>query len=398
VLPAPLDYSLLTLSHAAISGQQAVCLRTTWELRQPSRYNWRVSGRLLTIDPPRWALARSDTDIRNDEQLPTSQWETGDRGESFSLLRFPAGTPPGDYTVQISVYSRFRPNGLDRLVNGIPSGPTTALTTVQPAGTLNMRIRGGNFRPVPVAPEIELIGYEVGKNTTLTPGQEVRITLHWHVLNTCCQDTPWTNAVVTLSGDSWEVSRPVKVYGPYSLDWHTFVVPPAASGSAALTVQGRGGEPITLQTYTVEPSEHLFAPPAFDIPVQTEFVDLAVLEGFSVGQTAVSTDEKLDLTLVWRVLATPDRSYRVFTHLLDANGQVIAQHDSYPVNSTRLTTSWMQAEYLVDPYALEFLPERRDYQGPAQLEVGFYNPDTGERALVAGGADHIVLPIEITVQ
>jgi hypothetical protein len=125
---------------------------------------------------------------------------------------------------------------------------------------------------------------------------------------------------------------------------------------------------------------------------------LAVLEGFSVGQTVTSPDEKLALTLVWRVLHTPDVSYRVFTHLLDADGRVIAQHDSFPVNSTRLTTGWVPDEYIVDPYALEFLPEGRDYRGPAHLEVGFYNPDTGRRVSVAGGADHIILPIEITVQ
>ncbi len=398
VLDAPVDYNLLMLNHAAVTGRQAVCLRTTWELRQPSRYNWRVAGRLLTIDPPRWIIARSDTDIRDDEQLPTSTWETGDQGESFSLLHFPAGTPPGDYTVQISVYSHFRPDGLDQLVNGIPSGRTTALATVQPAGTLEIPIRGDGFTPVQVAPQVELTGYDAGRNMALTPGQEVRITLHWHVLDDCCRETPWTEATVSLRGDTWEVTRPVEAYGTYSLDWHTFVVPPEASGSAALTVQARNGDPITLLTYTIEPSEHLFAPPAFDVPVQTEFVDLAVLEGFSVGQRVVSANEKLDLTLVWRVLDTPDRSYRVFTHLLDTNGQVIAQHDDFPVHGTRLTTGWVQDEYLIDPYALEFLPERRDYQGPAHLEVGFYDPDSGERVRIAGGADHLVLPIEITVQ
>jgi hypothetical protein len=55
-------------------------------------------------------------------------------------------------------------------------------------------------------------------------------------------------------------------------------------------------------------------------------------------------------------------------------------------------------EYIIDSYVLEFLPEGKDYRGPARLEVGFYAPDTGERVRVAGGADHILLPIEITVQ
>jgi hypothetical protein len=101
---------------------------------------------------------------------------------------------------------------------------------------------------------------------------------------------------------------------------------------------------------------------------------------------------------VWRALRTPDTSYRVFTHLLNADGKVIAQQDGFPVNNTRLTTGWVPDEYIVDPYALEFLPKGLAYRGPAHLEVGFYDPDTGQRVLAAGGADHIILPIEITVQ
>jgi hypothetical protein len=370
-------------------------LHTTWELRQDTGHNWRVAGRLLTTDPPGWIIARSDSDIRSDEQLPTSQWDAGERGDGFSLLRFPAGSPPGDYTAQISVYSRARPGGLDRLVNGIPSGRAVALATVQPIGTTADPMRGGAFRPVHLDddPLVELTGHDA-KSQTLNPGQELRITLHWHLAG---QDR-WTGATLVLRGDGWEASQPVTAYATYSLDWHALVIPAEANGDAALIVESAHVEPITLATYTVEASDHLFTPPAWDVPVQTTFDDLAVLEGFSVGKTIIAPDEKLDLTLVWRVIETPGESYRVFTHLLDSDGQVIAQHDSFPANNTRLTTGWIPNEYIVDPYTLEFLPERQDYRGSAHLEVGFYNPETNNRVHVAGGADHILLPIEITVQ
>jgi hypothetical protein len=395
----PIDYGQIVLAEAALSGQQAVCLHTTWELHQPSRHDWRVAGRVLTTDPPGWIIARSDTDIRTDDQLPTSKWGPGDQGEAFSLLRFPDGTPPGDYTLQISVYSRALPDGLDRLVNGIPSGRITPLAMVYPAGTTDNPIRGETFKPVRINadPVVELTGHDA-KAQTLNPGQELRITLHWHVTGDCCRVNPWSGGTVTLRGDGWQVSQPIAAFAAYSLDWHSFVVPAEASGEATLTVESSESEPITLVTYTIEKTDRLFSRPAFDVPVQTTFSGLAVLEGFSVGQTVISPDEKLDLTLVWRVLHTPGASYRVFTHLLNADGKVIAQQDGFPANNTRLTTGWVPDEYIVDPYALEFLPEGKDYRGPAHLEVGFYNPDTGERVLVAGGADHIVLPIEITVQ
>jgi len=79
-------------------------------------------------------------------------------------------------------------------------------------------------------------------------------------------------------------------------------------------------------------------------------------------------------TLVWRVLNTPDTSYRVFTHLLNADGIVIAQHDGFPVSRHPADTGWVRDEYMIDPYALDFLPEGKDYRGPARLEIGFYAP------------------------
>ncbi len=87
---------------------------------------------------------------------------------------------------------------------------------------------------------------------------------------TAAAKRPGPGATVTLRGDGWEVSQPVAAYATYSLDWHAFVVPAEASGEAALTVQAGNGEPITLATYTIEQSDHLFAPPAFDVPVQTD--------------------------------------------------------------------------------------------------------------------------------
>jgi hypothetical protein len=77
---------------------------------------------------------------------------------------------------------------------------------------------------------------------------------------------------------------------------------------------------------------------------------------------------------------------------------VIAQDDDYPVDSARPTTGWVKGEYLLDPYLLEFNEEGLAYRGPAHLEVGFYNPETNERIPLVGGGDHIILPIEITVQ
>jgi len=386
------DYGPVQLVSASAGGSQAVCVQTTWEVAHSSSDDWRVAGRMLTTNPPNWIIARSDSDVRQDDQAPTSTWGAGQQGDAFSLLRFPAGAPPGDYTLQLGIYSETEPLGLDRLTNGVPTGKLTTLGTIRPTETTSLPVIPPQVQSVPLGRDVKLLGHDASGGM-LSPGQELRITLYWQVTG---HDAVWSAGTLTLAGENWQVSQPLKAYPEYSLDWHTLTVPAEANGEADLRIEAESVEPITLASYTIEQTDRLFVPPSFDMPVQAVFADMALLEGFSVGQTMVSPDETLDLTLVWRVLATPDQSYRVFTHLLDANGQVVAQHDGFPASETRRTTGWIPGEYIVDQHALTFL--RDDYHGSAHLEVGFYNPDTGERLLLPNGADHMILPMEIMVE
>lgn len=393
------EYGKIALVGASQAIGRAVCVETTWRLPAETREDWRVAGRLLTTDPPGWVVARSDTDVRQPDQSPTSGWEAGETGQAYSLLRLPAGAPPQEYRVQLSVYAASDPHGLDRLIDGVPSGKSLMLATVTPerAAQAAEPIPPREQVAIPVGQDVVLIGHDAGAGT-LNPGQELRITLKWQAPDECCADEPWTGAKMALRGDGWEVVQPVRVFGGYSLDWHAFVVPAGASGEAVLAVGSDTLEPVTLATYVLEHTDRLFAPPPYDVPVGAEFTGLATLEGVSVASASVSPDEMLDLTLVWKAAATADESYRVFTHLLSAEGIVIAQHDGYPVDETRLTTGWIKGEYIVDMHRLAFLPEGQNYHGPARLEVGFYQPETNYRIPVSGGGDYVILPVEITVE
>jgi hypothetical protein len=117
----------------------------------------------------------------------------------------------------------------------------------------------------------------------------------------------------------------------------------------------------------------------------------------------------LNLTLYWRSIADgpgtggiEPRPYTVFTHLLDANGRLIAQHDGPPVGGRRPTTGWVQGEFITDPHPMRFRPDLTPDQlrtiintGPALIEVGLYDPTTGDRVSAADGADHVVLPTRL---
>lgn len=111
----------------------------------------------------------------------------------------------------------------------------------------------------------------------------------------------------------------------------------------------------------------------------------------------LSPGEPLEVTLLWESIGATDRSLTVFAHLLDASGNLIAQHDGLPVEGTRPTTTWNPGERLMDRHGL-LVPDATT--GPARLVVGLYDSETVERQTFEGGlleipiADFIIAPVE----
>jgi hypothetical protein len=106
-----------------------------------------------------------------------------------------------------------------------------------------------------------------------------------------------------------------------------------------------------------------------------------------VGET--QPEGALTITLAWRAERTPTTSYRVFVHLLDAEGGLVAQSDGVPAGWTRPTTGWLPGEYIVDTHTLSIPADA--VPGPYTLQTGLYDPDTGSRLTDPGGVDAVVL-------
>jgi len=96
-----------------------------------------------------------------------------------------------------------------------------------------------------------------------------------------------------------------------------------------------------------------------------------------LGYDLSQTQDTLRVTLYWQALQTQPTSLKVFVHLEDGAGHVLAQRDDYPVAGTRPTTSWRVGETLVDAYAITLTPQVET--GTYALTVGLYDPVTGER-------------------
>ena len=146
----------------------------------------------------------------------------------------------------------------------------------------------------------------------------------------------------------------------------------ATPGDYSLSVAS-GGSTIALGDVTVAESTRQFALP----PVETEsgmtYGDQIQLAGFD---RAIDESGELAVTLVWQALRQPDDNYQVFVHLLDENGQIVAQSDAAPGDGYA-TGQWLAGEVVVDTHTLA-LPESTDLS-TMKLRVGLYEPLSGQR-------------------
>ena len=118
--------------------------------------------------------------------------------------------------------------------------------------------------------------------------------------------------------------------------------------------------------------------------LQVAFADELALRDYDLSSASTRPGEALGLTLYWQALRAPEHDYTVFVHLVDADGKIVAQSDSYPVGGGYPTSSW-RPEYLVrDVRRLEIPAGRR--AGALRLVAGLYRLETMERLPARDGA------------
>ncbi len=96
-----------------------------------------------------------------------------------------------------------------------------------------------------------------------------------------------------------------------------------------------------------------------------------------VGYDLARTEGNLRVTLYWRAVERLPLSLKVFVHLEDDQGHVVAQRDDYPVQGARPTTSWQPGEVIVDAYDIALTSATP--AGSFALSVGLYDLVTGQR-------------------
>jgi len=112
-------------------------------------------------------------------------------------------------------------------------------------------------------------------------------------------------------------------------------------------------------------------------PDPINFGQMIQLRDLYLNQHQLKPGETILISLHWRALTVIPQVYTFFIHLIDDDGQVVAQVDTIPRQGTRPTTTWEASEQLADQIALPLpidIP-----MGDYTLLGGWYDWETGER-------------------
>jgi uncharacterized membrane protein len=121
----------------------------------------------------------------------------------------------------------------------------------------------------------------------------------------------------------------------------------------------------------------LFALPDTAQPQRSALGEHIELLGYQLVPEAPSVGEAMRVRLYWQATDDVTVDYTVFTHLVDEDETIVAQHDGQPDGGRYPTSHWLRGEVVEDEHPLMFAPG----YGPGEytLLVGMYELESGER-------------------
>jgi hypothetical protein len=254
------------------------------------------------------------------------------------------------------------------------------------------------------ADQITLVGYDVS-SATVESGGELVVTLHWEALrpiddeytvfvhlrgqsgSVVAQDDfpPLKNLYPTnywIAGETVPDPRRLSVSteappGRYRLEVGLYL-PQTQERLAIVGEEGRSSTDIAILDFVQigealeesEPSHHTGA----------NLGDKVLLTGHDGVPALLEPGQDIHLAVYWEALSRMQEDYTVFIHVVDAEGQPVAQHDGQPLTGFYPTSFWKQGEVVRDEYVVRLDPGVPG--GEYELVAGMYLLSTGDRLTV----------------
>jgi 4-amino-4-deoxy-L-arabinose transferase-like glycosyltransferase len=354
-----------------------------WRVRERTTQGRTFSVHLVDEQGHRWS---QHTDLG----FMPEQWRPGDLVFQQFAIPLPQGIPAGRYSLRFLVDDS-RPSPFAVLVEGQPAGFYLPLGEVALLGegayVAALAPEGEDMGPLRLVDHTRLTGQvllsprlvvEATWQALERPGVDYAAqfellgadgqTAHSAMLPLAYQyaTAEWAPGEVVLA--RYELDLPELPAGSY----HVLLSIPGLPGSLDLgPVQSLGA----LRRYQAPPMQH---------ETRAQIGQDVLLLGYDLGEEQPAPGNPWRLILYWQALQAPVADAKVFVHLVDAEGRIVAQEDSVPAGWERPTSGWSAGEVVVDAHILA-LPDDLA-SGPYTVFVGMYDEATWERWPVVDSA------------
>ena len=363
--------SLVGIQAEPIAAGETGHVAVAWKIQQAPPYS-QLRPILSLQNDLGMTLSSSDLFL-----LGTDHWQAGEILIQRMVVDVPDAMPPGEYSLQLSWVDRLTDTFISYVgVDGSHAGISAAMGQVEvvrpetfPAvSDLNI----ANQVDVEVAQGIKLLGWNLIPDT-MRPGEQIDVSLFWEALS---GERDWAGFEVVLIGDAIESIEKVELaYPPHDwadgelvrTDMRWQIPHEQVSGNYTVALRFDDDQQIDLAEILVDGLPRLFEPPPAENRLNIDFSGVIRLNGYSLF-----VENGVNLELLWSLLRPIEQDYTVFVHLLDTDGQIIAQHDAMP--NQYPTSLWMPGEYVLDNIVLDGVEAEID-----SIRLGLYLQSTGER-------------------
>lgn len=315
-------------------------LTLLWQAQHALGVDYGFTIRLVDENGLQWQ-DDSPEEPRNWRFRPgTDQWSPDQFYYDSYVLKTISAAPPNTYQIEVVVYRKADRQAIyhQRIGEFVVSRPT-------------------NEPPAPVMASLEGIGLIdiFADRSEAGVGSLYRLSLKWQAEQDKIKDqrvkielvSPKNEVVYSREEEITPSYLPSKwKKGDVLIQSFLMRLPPSLeSGEYRWRLNGVYNAPLTIR---VAAPARLFVEPTMTVTRREDVGALITLLGYnstlSKGQAVID--------LIWKAKDEMSVSYRVFLHLRDTDGNVIAQSDGEPVNWTRPTTSWVKDEIVIDSRTL----------------------------------------------
>ena len=433
-LPAPVNFGnqalllgMEPLPERAAADSETV-LTLYWRALAPAPRDWRVGLALVAEDAPgsgnagRWTVELRPARWARSAP-PLTEWSPDAYARMDLLMDLPPGMPPGRYEVQLALFDRATAEPASVLnAEGNPVGPALSLGSIEvapPRVQPALASLGVPAEPATVPASCGAIGlwHAAPDRSAAAPGEGVVVRTVWEAVAspdeasrvrlTLLDDTgavreQWERPPVAASwpttawsaGERWVGRAEIRLPGSLETGSYTLALDLDTCALSTWPVAVTAPERSWELGAGFAPVADASGPDA--LVLGDGVVRLAGVRGL-VGEDGAArawqAGERIELALAWEALAEMQVAYRVFVHLLDAEGNLLDQSDGEPAGWTRPTTGWAVGEIVAEARPLT-LPASTG-PGTYLIRAGLYGPD-GVRLTTPSGEDGIRIG-EITV-